>query len=150
MNFSKIALSIGFLTIIGGMATKAPLNVNASSSPTVLRFAQGDLGSANQSLTDFNIQGSGVTVAKNTNKGLVMTTGGAQASSVFLKQQLAADATRPGFSTYFVMNVYRLDPGPADGYVFVIAANSSSLGATGGGLGYSTITNSVGDRKSVV
>jgi uncharacterized repeat protein (TIGR02543 family) len=144
MNFSKIALSIGFLTIIGGMTTKAPLNVNASSSPTVLRFAQGDLGSANQSLTDFNIQGSGVTVAKNTNKGIVMTTGGAQASSVFLKQQLAADATRPGFSTYFVMNVYRLDPGPADGYVFVIAANSSSLGATGGGLGYSTITNSVG------
>ena len=68
MNFSKIALSIGFLTMIGGMTTKAPLNVNASSSPTVLRFAQGDLGSPNQSLTDFNIQRSGLTIAKNAEK----------------------------------------------------------------------------------
>lgn len=115
-----------------------------ASQPTILRYAQDDLGASSVALSDFNIQGNGVTVNKNTNKGIVMTTGGGQASSVFLKEQLAADATSPGFSTYFVMNVYKLSPGPADGYVFVIAANSNSLGAVGGGLGYSGITNSVG------
>ena len=143
MNFSKIAFSIITLSIISGLVPKNTIQPQASGA-TVLRFAQDDLGSSSQSLSDFNIQGSGVTVSKNVNKGIVMTTGGSQASSVFLKEQLAADATSPGFSTYFVMNVYRLNPGPADGYVFVIAANSNSLGALGGGLGYSGINNSVG------
>ena len=144
MNFSKIAFSVITLSLITGITPKPFLGAQATGTSTVLRYAQDDLGSASQSLSDFNIQGSGVTVAKNASKGIVMTTGGGQASSVFLKEQLAADATNPGFSTYFVMNVYKLTPGPADGYVFVIAANSNSLGALGGGLGYSGITNSVG------
>ena len=143
MNFSKIAFSLITLSIVSVLVPKNVIETQASGA-TVLRFAQDDLGASGQSLSDFNIQGSSVTVTKNANKGIVMTTGGSQASSVFLKEQLAADAASPGFSTYFVMNVYKLTPGPADGYVFVIAANSNSLGALGGGLGYSGITNSVG------
>ncbi len=144
MNFSKIVYAVITLSFMGGLVPRHTIQAEATGGSTVLRFAQDDLGNASQSLSDFNIQGSGVTVAKNANKGIVMTTGGGQASSVFLKEQLAADATSPGFSTYFVMNIYKLTPGPADGYVFVIAANSNSLGALGGGLGYSGITNSVG------
>lgn len=115
-----------------------------AAGPVVLRYAQDDLGASSVDTSDFNLQGNDVSVTKNTSKGLVMTTGAGQASSVFLKEQLAADATNPGFSTYFVMNVYKLTPGPADGYVFIIAANSNSLGESGGGLGYSGITNSLG------
>ena len=119
-------------------------NNTEAAGPVVLRYAQDDLGASDVNTADFNLQGNGVTVTKNTSKGLVMTTGAGQASSIFLKEQLAADATKPGFSTYFVMNVYKLNPGPADGYVFIIAANSNSLGESGGGLGYSGITNSIG------
>lgn len=140
---NKFKPLISFLLLIGVFSTtqQAPLQASAN---TVLRYAQDDLGAASVATSDFNFNGNGVTVTKNTQKGFVMTTGGGQASSVFLKEQMAADPTRPGFSTYFVMNVYKLTPGPADGYMFVIAANSNSLGETGGGLGYTGITNSVG------
>jgi uncharacterized repeat protein (TIGR02543 family) len=143
LSMKKYQIFAFLLTFITPFITRHSGQVFASQ-PTILRYAQDDLGATSVSLNDFNIQGNSVTVNKNTNKGIVMTTGGGQASSVFLKEQLAADATSPGFSTYFVMNVYKISPGPADGYVFVIAANSNSLGAVGGGLGYSGITNSVG------
>jgi uncharacterized repeat protein (TIGR02543 family) len=139
-NFKVLAIA---LIVLFPFTHGRMLSLQASNQ-TILRYAQDNLGDAQVSLTDFNIQGSGVTVNKNANKGIVMTTGGGQASAVFLKEQLAADPVSPGFSTYYVMNVYRLSPGPADGYVFVIAANSNSLGQVGGGLGYAGIANSVG------
>ena len=134
-----------FMMLLGVYHTiPSTFNNTEAAGPVVLRYAQDDLGASDVNTADFNLQGNGVTVTKNTSKGLVMTTGAGQASSIFLKEQLAADATKPGFSTYFVMNVYKLNPGPADGYVFIIAANSNSLGESGGGLGYSGITNSIG------
>lgn len=137
----KNAIFVFLLATILVSMPKVYLDAQAN---TVLRYAQNDLGAADVSTSDFNFNGNNVTVSKNTNKGLVMTTGGSQASSIFLKEQMASDPIRPGFSTYFVMNVYKLSPGPADGYMFVIAANSNSLGAIGGGLGYTGILNSVG------
>lgn len=126
-----------------------PLPISLPSNDVVLRYAQADLGSENVDLNDFNLQGrfgngNPFAVNKDPNKGLVMTNTTSQAAGIFLKEQLAADTTSPGFSTYYVMNVYRIGTSPADGYVFVIAANSNSLGASGGGLGYSGILNSVG------
>jgi uncharacterized repeat protein (TIGR02543 family) len=141
-KYQIFALAITFIT---PFITRHPTQVFASQ-PTILSYAQDDLGASSVSLNDFNIEGKDVTVNKDTNKGIVMTTDFSQASSVFLKERLAADPTRPGFSTYFVMNVYKLNDThtPADGYMFVIAANSNSLGASGGGLGYSGILNSIG------
>ena len=126
-----------------------PLPISLPSNDVVLRYAQADLGAENVDLNDFNLQGrfnngSTYPISRDSNKGLVMTNTTAQAAGIFLKEQLAADTTSPGFSTYYVMNVYRIGTSPADGYVFVIAANSNSLGASGGGLGFSGITNSVG------
>jgi uncharacterized repeat protein (TIGR02543 family) len=141
---NKLKTIIPFLMLVSVSLTLPKSWLSASASSTVLRYAQDDLGAAAVATSDFNFNGTNVSVTKNTSKGLVMTTGGSQASSIFLKEQMAANPTRPGFSTYFVMNVYRLNPGPADGYMFVIAANSNSLGEQGGGLGYTGITNSVG------
>ncbi|MFZ9138921.1 MAG: InlB B-repeat-containing protein [Bacilli bacterium] len=135
-----------FITLIP-IQSVFPLNGVINIEPTNsvnLRYAQADLGDPSVSTQDLNFNGNNVTVQKNANKGLVMTTSTGQASSIFLKEQLKANENQPGFSTYFVMNVYRLNPGPADGYVFVIAADSNSLGASGGGLGYTGIANSVG------
>jgi uncharacterized repeat protein (TIGR02543 family) len=143
MQMLFAALFITFIPIQGILPSSANLNILPVNSVN-LRYAQTDLGAEGVSTQDLNFNGNNVTVQKNTNKGLVMTTSTAQASSIFLKEQLKANEVNPGFSTYFVMNVYRLNPGPADGYVFVIAADSNSLGASGGGLGYSGISNSVG------
>ncbi len=143
MHMLFTALFITFIPIQGILPSSANLNILPFNSVN-LRYAQSDLGAEGVSTQDLNFNGNNVTVQKNTNKGLVMTTGTFQASSIFLKEQLKANEVNPGFSTYFVMNVYRLNPGPADGYVFVIAADSNSLGASGGGLGYTGISNSVG------
>ena len=133
IEMNKLKTIIPFLMLVSVSLTLPKSWLSTSASSTVLRYAQDDLGAASVATSDFNFNGSNVTVSKNASRGLVMTTGGAQASSIFLKEQMAAYPTRPGFSTYFVMNVYRLNPGPADGYMFVIAANSNSLGDTGGG-----------------
>ena len=136
------------LTLSSALQFVLPFSGNGISIPVTnninLRYAEADLGSNQVSLADLNLQGNGVTVQQNQTKDLVMTTRTGQASSIFLKEQLKTSEDQPGFSTYFVMNVYRLNPGPADGYVFVIAANSNSLGQSGGGLGYAGINNSVG------
>jgi uncharacterized repeat protein (TIGR02543 family) len=151
MNFSfGVLLSILIPQVL--TIKPNPLPISLPSNDVVLRYAQADLGAENVDLNDFNLQArfgnkDPYDVIKDTNKGLVMTNTRSQAAGVFLKEQLAADITSPGFSTYYVMNVYRigeLDELPADGYVFVIAANSNSLGESGGGLGYSGISNSVG------
>jgi uncharacterized repeat protein (TIGR02543 family) len=127
-----------------------PLPISLPENNVVLRYAEADLGSDSVNLSDFNLQGrfgntlTSYPITQNSNKGLVMTYTTGQAAGIFLKEQLAADTVSPGFSTYYVMNVYRVGSRPADGYVFVIAANSNSLGSSGGGLGYSGILNSVG------
>ena len=80
-------------------------------------------------------------------KGIVLTSGSqGMASSFFLNEKMSrASNTSPGFSTYFQMNIYRGSSSqPADGIVFVVAANTNSLGSTGGGLGYQGIPDSVG------
>jgi uncharacterized repeat protein (TIGR02543 family) len=148
MNFSfSILLSILIPQVLNIQPT--PLPISLPENNVILRYAEADLGSDSVNLNDFNLQGrfnNGNTfdINKDANKGLVMTNTISQAASIFLKEQLAADTTSPGFSTYYVMNVYRIGTSPADGYVFVIAANSNSLGSSGGGLGYSGILNSVG------
>jgi uncharacterized repeat protein (TIGR02543 family) len=148
MNFSfSILLSILIPQILNIQPT--PLPISLPGNNVVLRYAEADLGSDSVNLSDFNLQGrfnngNSFPITKDINKGLVMTTTTSQAAGLFLKEQLAADTVSPGFSTYYVMNVYRVGSSPADGYVFVIAANSNSLGQSGGGLGYSGILNSVG------
>ena len=148
MNFSfSILLSILIPQILNIQPT--PLPISLPGNNVVLRYAEADLGSDSVNLSDFNLQGrfnngNSFPITKDRNKGLVMTTTTSQAAGLFLKEQLAADIVSPGFSTYYVMNVYRVGSSPADGYVFVIAANSNSLGQSGGGLGYSGILNSVG------
>ncbi len=148
MNFSLgVLLSILIPQVL--TVKPNPLPISLPSNNVVLRYAQADLGAENVDLNDFNLQGrfnskEPYDVIKDPNKGLMMTNTTSQAAGVFLKEQLAADITSPGFSTYYVMNVYRIGELPADGYVFVIAANSNSLGLSGGGLGYSGILNSVG------
>ncbi len=79
-------------------------------------------------------------------QGAVMTNSTGQTSSLFTKTQMAkANPTSPGFSTYFVMDIYKTNSGvPADGYVFTLANNTSTLGSTGGGLGYQNVPQSVG------
>lgn len=148
MNFSfSLLLSILIPQVF--IVKPSPLTISLPSNNVVLRYAQADLGSETVDLSDFNLQGrfgneTPFTINKDVNKGLVMTNTTSQAAGIFLKEQLAADTTSPGFSTYYVMNVYRIGTTPADGYVFVIAANSNSLGSSGGGLGYAGILNSVG------
>ena len=148
MNFSfSILLSILIPQVLNIQPT--PLPISLPGNNVVLRYAEADLGSDGVNLSDFNLQGrfnngNSFPITKDRNKGLVMTTTTSQAAGLFLKEQLAADTVSPGFSTYYVMNVYRVGSRPADGYVFVIAANSNSLGQSGGGLGYSGILNSVG------
>jgi uncharacterized repeat protein (TIGR02543 family) len=148
MNFSfAVLLSILIPQVFNIQPNPLPLNLPDNN--VVLRYAEADLGSDRVNLSDFNLQGrfnngNSFPITKDRNKGLVMTTTTSQAAGLFLKEQLAADTVSPGFSTYYVMNVYRVGSSPADGYVFVIAANSNSLGQSGGGLGYSGILNSVG------
>lgn len=153
MNFSfGVLLSILIPQVL--TIKPNPLPISLPSNDVVLRYAQADFGAEDVYLSDIekdlNLQGEftqtkkSYPIEKKTNKGLVMTTTDWQAAGIFLKEQLAADITSPGFSTYYVMNVYRIGELPADGYVFVIAANSNSLGLSGGGLGYSGILNSVG------
>jgi uncharacterized repeat protein (TIGR02543 family) len=79
-------------------------------------------------------------------QGAVMTNSTSQTSSLFTKTQMAkANPTSPGFSTYFVMDIYKTNSQvPADGYVFTLANNTSTLGSTGGGLGYRNVPDSVG------
>ena len=153
MNFSfGVLLSILIPQVL--TIKPNPLPISLPSNDVVLRYVQADFGAEDVYLSDIekdlNLQGEftqtkkSYPIEKKTNKGLVMTTTDWQAAGIFLKEQLAADITSPGFSTYYVMNVYRIGELPADGYVFVIAANSNSLGLSGGGLGYSGISNSVG------
>jgi uncharacterized repeat protein (TIGR02543 family) len=77
-------------------------------------------------------------------QGAVMTNSTGQTSSLFTKTQMAkANPTSPGFSTYFVMDIYKTNSDvPADGYVFTLANNTSTLGSTGGG--YQNVPDSVG------
>jgi uncharacterized repeat protein (TIGR02543 family) len=140
----KIIGLIGtFLTLTGISLPNSLLISHANENQILLRYAEENIGSL-QTLNDFNISTSNVVVTNDFTKGIVMTTGGGQASSVFLKEQMAVDQTSPGFSTYFVMNVYKLNAGSGDGYVFIISANSNALGQPGGGLGYGGISNSLG------
>jgi uncharacterized repeat protein (TIGR02543 family) len=149
MNFSfSVLLSILIPQVLNIQSN--PLPISLPENNVVLRYAEADLGSDSVNLSDFNLQGrfgntlTSYPITQNSNKGLVMTYTKDQAAGIFLKEQLAADTVSPGFSTYYVMNVYRVGSRPADGYVFVIAANSNSLGSSGGGLGFSGILNSVG------
>jgi hypothetical protein len=139
----KLSILGAFLILTGVSLPGNFLSAYANNSQVLLRYAEENLGSL-QTLNDFNISTSNVVVTRDTTRGIVMTTGGSQASSVFLKEQMAVDQTSPGFSTYFVMNVYKLNAGSGDGYVFIISANSNALGQPGGGLGYGGITNSLG------
>ena len=127
MNFS-IGLLLSILIPQVFIVKPSPLPLSLPSNNVVLRYAQADLGAENVNLNDFNLQGrfgneTSFEIFKDANKGLVMTNTTSQAAGIFLKEQLAADTTSPGFSTYYVMNVYRIGSSPADGYVFVIAAN---------------------------
>jgi uncharacterized repeat protein (TIGR02543 family) len=73
---------------------------------------------------------------------IVLTTGGAQASAFFLRDKIVQT---DGFSTYFEIKQYRTSNSmPADGLVFVLARDTNTLGAAGGGLGYQGIVNSIG------
>ena len=139
-----IGLIGAFLVLTGISLPNSLLISHANENQILLRYAQENIGSL-QTLNDFNIMknNNNFNVTNDVNKGLIMTTGFGQASSVYLKEQMAVDQTSPGFSTYFVMNVYKLNAGSGDGYTFIIAADSNSLGSPGGGLGYATIRNSV-------
>ena len=78
--------------------------------------------------------------------GLVLTTSTGQASSIFYSEQFnRVQGENAGFSTYFTMNIFKANTSnPADGFVFVLAKNQSSLGSLGGGLGYQNIAESLG------
>jgi uncharacterized repeat protein (TIGR02543 family) len=77
------------------------------------------------------------------NKGIVFTDNTSQASALFLDKKIAGSES--GFSTYFVMDVYKTNSSkPADGFVFLLAGATNELGSTGGGLGYSGILKSIG------
>jgi uncharacterized repeat protein (TIGR02543 family) len=140
----KLSILGAFLILTGVSLPGNFLSAYANNSQVLLRYAEENLGSL-QTLSDFKIRtNSDISFVEHNTKGIVMTTGFGQASSVFLKEQMAVDQSSPGFSTYFVMNVYKLDAGSGDGYVFIISANSNSLGQPGGGLGYGGINNSIG------
>ena len=144
LSMKKLGILGAFLVLTGVSLPGNLLSAHATNNQILLRYAQENLGSL-QTLSDFNIsKNSNFSVAQDNTKGIVMTTGFGQASSVFLKEQMAVDQSSPGFSTYFVMNVYKLNAGSGDGYVFIISANSNSLGQPGGGLGYGGINNSIG------
>ena len=73
---------------------------------------------------------------------IVMTTGTAQASAFFFNEKIILNN---GFSTYFEIKQYRTSEStPADGLVFVLSGNTNSIGASGGGLGYLGLSNSIG------
>ena len=133
------------ITLIVFSSILKPIQNLSIETPAIyLSVAEDNFSDQDIDLSQFNFNSRNMTVAQDNAKGLVMTTGTGQASSIFLNQQLATDANRPGFSTYFVMNTYRTSPTPADGYVFIIAANANALGESGGGLGYTGIRDSVG------
>jgi uncharacterized repeat protein (TIGR02543 family) len=150
MKIPNKQLFIWFFLISVGFATQPKVHATYANQNTFLRYANDNLGGLSN-LNAFNVtriaqSGSSLaTVGANASKGLILTTGTGQATGVFLKEQMAADIASPGFSTYFVMNIYRLNTDlPADGYVFVVAADANSLGSAGGGLGYQGINNSLG------
>lgn len=71
---------------------------------------------------------------------------GSQSGSAFWKNQVSL-ANQRSFSTYFAMEMKNpggTAPGGADGIVFVIQTQSNTAGGTGGGIGYSGISPSVG------
>lgn len=142
-KITRLGLFLTFIAVIySPLKTFSPLMANQN---IVMRFANDNLSSLSD-LSSFNIvkSSSSFNVNIDANRGVVMTSSTGQASSLFLKEQMAVNPTSPGFSTYFVMNTYKITSMPADGFVFVIAANSNSLGGTGGSLGYGGITNSLG------
>jgi hypothetical protein len=68
-----------------------------------------------------------------------------QAGSTFSSASIAFNGTSDSFSTFFQFRI--TNPGgidPADGLVFVVQPVSSSIGGSGGGIGYSGIPNSIG------
>ncbi len=135
-----------FITCIGVyVAPLKPISPLLADQNIVMRFANDNLSTLTD-LSSFNIvrNTNSFNVSINENRGVVMTSATGQASSLFLKEQMAVNPASPGFSTYFVMNTYKITSMPADGFVFVIAANSNSLGGAGGSLGYGGIANSLG------
>lgn len=103
-------------------------------------------------LSDFQLNGSAVisnTYPTNNKSSLRLTNALSQGGSVFLTDtvSLASDAS---FSTAFhfqitnPMGISDSDGKGADGIVFVVQTLANNVGGTGGGIGYSGISNSVG------
>src|ERR1700730_17961950 len=70
---------------------------------------------------------------------------GGQAGSAFSSTSIEFNGSSDSFSTFFQFRI--TNPGgidPADGLVFVVQPVSSSIGGSGGGIGYSGIPNSIG------
>ncbi len=92
------------------------------------------------------IRFNGVASALTTSDGPVMelTPAGAnQAGSVFTPNHIVLDPN-DGFGTFFMFRLSKPGSTPAGGISFTIQnANSTSLGGSGSGLGYSGITNSL-------
>jgi uncharacterized repeat protein (TIGR02543 family) len=94
------------------------------------------------SIFNFTDASSAYTLPVVSGNEIVLTTGGAQASAFFLKDKIVQT---DGFSTYFEIKQYRTNNSiPADGLVFVLARDTNTIGASGGGLGYQGIPNSIG------
>ena len=91
---------------------------------------------------------NGSTAVATTSDGKVLrltpaTTG--QAGSAFSSTSIEFNGPSDSFSTFFQFRL--TDSGgidPADGIVFVVQPVSSSIGGSGGGIGYSGIPNSLG------
>lgn len=143
----KLPIYLLTLLIITRLPFQQEIAAEASGTATPVKVAVASfsqLPNLNDFIRDDNLNGP--TFPFLNAQGAVMTTSTSQTSSLFTKTQMAkANPTSPGFSTYFVMDIYKTNSEvPADGYVFTLANNTSTLGSTGGGLGYRNVPNSVG------
>ena len=144
----KLPIYLLTLLIITRLPFQQGISAEASGTATPVKVAVASfsqLPNLNDFIRDDHNSGAPTFPFLNA-QGAVMTTSTGQTSSLFTKTQMAkANPTSPGFSTYFVMDIYKTNSQvPADGYVFTLANNTSTLGSTGGGLGYRNVPNSVG------
>jgi len=110
------------------------------SSPACAQFSYSDFSST----SGLQLNGSATTAGSGSGTVLRVTSAvGDQSGSVFSSMPITlSDAY--SFSTRFTFNLNSQGNGGADGLVFVIQTNSSTVGGSGGGMGYAGLPNSLG------
>jgi len=140
--FSRV---ISFLTILAVLTFQLGISVSAAKS-SAITFVYPDF--SNTARIKLNGTATATTVSKqDTTQAIRLTDALTNQSGSFYCGNYVSLANNRSFSTMFTFNITNpggVGPSGADGIVFVINTNTNNLGALGGGMGYSGVTNSLG------